>query len=89
MGNDNTELIKKLEMAQDQIHSLERNLILIERKLLNLINYDLVNKSILKDVVDLISQTIDYRVLINKVWRDLLLEYKIRQANLIQKGEQL
>ena len=89
MENDNTELIKKLEMAQDQIHSLERNLILIERKLLNLINYDLVNKSILKDVVDLISQTIDYRVLINKVWRDLLLEYKIRQANLIQKGEQL
>lgn len=75
------ELFKNLEQAQESIHATERSLLLLEKKLLSLADNDLVSPSILGEISIVLEDLSNYRIIISKIWRDIILEYRMRTAD--------
>ncbi len=69
------EFFKNLERAQESVHATERNLLLLEKKLLDLTGNGLVNSLAREELEIILEGIITYRILVNKIWRDLLVEY--------------
>lgn len=76
------ELLRSLEAAQENVHAAERSLILLEKRLLDLISNQLASKTLAFEIKELLREAGNYRILFNKIWRDILIEYRIKTDNL-------
>ena len=82
---DHKDLLRSLEAAQENVHAAERSLILLEKRLLDLISNQLASKTLAFEIKELLREAGNYQILFNKIWRDILIEYRIKADNL--KGE--